>query len=142
MEFFLNIAWLTVSVVLTAWCIRVLRVRRTAIKWTAFVALALLVVLLLPAISITDDLMAIQALAEVEHTLPRDQTGLPTASSASLMDALPFDARTVAISPFLGIESAQLRPHTVSAAVLTGFVRALGVRPPTVTDKIGHGNIA
>jgi hypothetical protein len=141
-EFFLNIAWFAVSVFLTAWCISRFRRRGAAIKWTAFVALALLVVLLLPAISITDDLMAIQALAEVEHTLPRDQAGLPAANSASLMDAIPFDIRTVSVSPLLGIESAQLRPRTVSTAILTGFVRALGVRPPTKAAEISLGNIA
>jgi len=114
-----------------------LRRRGSAIKWTACVALALLVVLLLPAISITDDLMASRAQAEVEHALPGDQTGLPPASSAALMDAVPFYTRVLSVGPLLGIESAQLRPRTVSTVVLTGFVRALGVRPPTEAVSVG-----
>jgi hypothetical protein len=135
-ELFLNLAWFSVSVWLFARWIGAVRRRGGKIEWTAIIALALLVVLLLPAISLTDDLMAMHSPAEAQRALPRHQTGLPPVHSAVLLDIAPLLALTLSGGLLLRIESAQLRPHTVSTATLVSFIRALGVRPPTTADLL------
>jgi hypothetical protein len=58
------------------------------------VSLAVVILILLPAISITDDLMATQNPAEVDCSMRRDHDGASPHSIAPLAAALPLPAFT------------------------------------------------
>ena len=57
-ELFLNLAWLSVSVLLITWWADSIVRGRTKAGWSAAIALGLLLLLLFPVISMTDDLVA------------------------------------------------------------------------------------
>jgi hypothetical protein len=71
MELFLNSAWAFVAFVsLCLWLRFEKREKRQ--RWLPFVALAMLLVLLFPVISVSDDLWAMQNPAEVDSAVRRD----------------------------------------------------------------------
>jgi hypothetical protein len=87
MELTLNLAWALLALwMLCAW----LRIAPTAVRErrSQFVALAVVILILLPAISMTDDLMAAQNPAEVDCCVRRDydcfhvHPGVPTTSAS------------------------------------------------------------
>ncbi len=129
MELFLNLAWIVLSAALilgyVAFARSVLRSRR----WTIVVALMLLILVLLPAISMTDDLATINNPAETDHMFRRHEAPLnlhidiAVAAIVSLMIAI--FAISVERAPG---ESAEI--HSRAAVLRDGMVRAFGVRPP------------
>ncbi len=129
MEFLLNLAWLMVSAgVIFAW-VRGIRSRRTSFTWGACVALGLLVLLMLPVISMTDDLVAFSSPAETEHILRRSEAPLAYAASGVL--PLHLLAPLGPVSATVGSMPAYARPEpSLAAALRVDFTRALGVRPP------------
>jgi hypothetical protein len=132
-ELFLNIVWLSVSILLVSLCAHSIRHGHTKLSWSAAVALCLLLVLLFPVISMTDDLQAMTAPAEVEHVLRRHHDASSLAMGGDVLDAL-----TLLSLIFLGITlpkicSIRVETHGYLAALLAGFVRAFGVRPPPVS---------
>jgi hypothetical protein len=91
MELALNLGWALVAAwMLYAW----LRIApRTARERGAqFVALAVVILILLPAISMTDDLMAAQNPAEVDCCIRRDHGFASPHSIVPIMAALPLPA--------------------------------------------------
>jgi hypothetical protein len=89
MELTLNLGWVLVAVwMLCAW----LRVAPHAAKQrrAQFVALAVVILILLPAISMTDDLMAAQNPAEVDCCVRRDHGCTSTHSIVPVATALPL----------------------------------------------------
>ena len=75
-ELLLNVAWVVTSGVLIGLWIMCLR-RQNANRYgvlLAGISLALLIFILLPAISMTDDRLAMQSPAELEHSLRRDDS--------------------------------------------------------------------
>ena len=71
MEFVLNLAWVMLAVLMTWQWVK--HARGTNASWRVqIVALAVVLVILLPAISMTDDLMAANNPAEIDTCLRRD----------------------------------------------------------------------
>ncbi len=131
MEIFLNLVWAVVSLLLVVCWLRSDAPERKKIEWSVVVALVLLIVLLFPAISMTDDLVAMNAPAEVEHMLRRNEAPLSHTTSVIWLIA-------IAAIMVLGVLSAAPRsayfscvgPCAFVAALRAAFVRTLGVRPP------------
>ena len=71
MEFVLNFAWFFLAAALVALWLR-WAPREGANRRLQFVSLLMLIVILLPAVSMTDDLLAAQNPAEVDSCLRRD----------------------------------------------------------------------
>jgi accessory gene regulator protein AgrB len=133
-ELLFNILWLSVSLTLVFTWVRAVRHGHTKHTWSAFVALALLLVLLLPVISMTDDLVAMDGPSEYEHVVRRSEMPLLhlTHDTAALLDT-----GLLAVLLFLGfaILFSRLSRFTMrfSTHILSdAFVRTTGVRPPPV----------
>ena len=88
MELFLNLVWLSVSLLLVITWIRSERRGRKKFEWSTVIALLLLLVLLFPVISMTDDLIAINVASEVEHTMRRYEAPPSQTASVALLDAI------------------------------------------------------
>jgi hypothetical protein len=88
MELILNLAWALLAVVLVRlWGTHA---RREGAKLgTQFAALAMLLLILFPVISVTDDLLAAQNPAEVESSLRRDDGAVQPHSILPVVAALP-----------------------------------------------------
>ncbi|MGA3033691.1 MAG: hypothetical protein ABSD70_10425 [Terracidiphilus sp.] len=88
MELTLNLGWVLVALAMMgAW----LRIERTTKERRAqFIALAVVILILLPAISMTDDLLAAQNPAEIDCCVRRDDCSLHAHSSTPLLAALPL----------------------------------------------------
>jgi hypothetical protein len=131
-ELLLNFLWLSLSLALVLIWIRAARHGHTKPTWSALVALALLLVLLLPVISMTDDLVAMDGPSEYEHVVRRGEMPLLhlTHDTAALLDT-----GLLAVLLFLGfaILFSRLSRFTMrfSPRILSdAFVRTTGVRPP------------
>ena len=133
-ETFLNLVWLSLSVFLVTVCVPSLRRRGSEFNLTTLVAITLLVVLLFPAISMTDDLMAMNSPAEVQQIMDRHELSLfhtVQAAFVSLLGAVPLMTPALSALAFLGIISARIWPFSFAARVLAGYARSLGIRGPS-----------
>ncbi len=93
MELTLNVGWALVAVgMLCAW-VR-LASREAFDRRAQFVALAVIILILLPAISINDDLIAAQNPAEVDSSVRRDHGHSSPHSIIAVDFALPLPAFT------------------------------------------------
>lgn len=129
---FLNFVWLVLSAFLVAAvCLAAKRAQRK-MGWQSIIALSLLLLLLFPVISITDDLVAIAAPTEVEHALRLTERPL----LHFVATCLPSVAALIALVLFTLLAPGITRPRTTSTLhthkARAGFLRALGVRPPPV----------
>lgn len=132
MELLLNFLWLSLSLALVLIWIRAARHGHTKPTWSALVALALLLVLLLPVISMTDDLVAMDNQTEVEHVVRRSE--MPLLHLAHDTAAL-LDARMLVVSLLIGFALffSRLSRFTLRIPrrrLMDGFLRTRGVRPP------------
>lgn len=136
MELLLNFLWLIVSLALIfVWASAVWH-GHTKNAGRAFIALSLLIVLLLPIISISDDIFALDdsSLEYEQHTVRRpNETPLLHLTHDI---AIPLDTIFLTVLLFLGfallfarLSRFTLRPSVLQKA-MEGFVRAVGVRPP------------
>ncbi len=132
MELFFNLVWLSVSLLLVVRWIGSVRHSRAKIKGSAVIALVLLLVLLFPVISITDDLVAINTSGEMD-TMRRYEAPLSEIASLYVLDAVALFAMVMVGIASSGKCFTRIRPHAFAAKLLAGFVRASGVRPPPVT---------
>jgi hypothetical protein len=132
-ELLSNLAWIAVALAL--WCIWLAERRRARAASlpsgvrVQVVALALLTVILLPVISVSDDLQAAHNPAEVERTSVRNDRHLPRP------DALPPapPALAVVISCLLLASPrtiAFLRPPPLPRRERLVHIRVLASRPP------------
>ena len=131
MELLLNLAWLGLSTTLV-W--RFLLCARGPHQWRkgrAIVALALLILILLPAISMTDDLAAFSNPGEINHVFRRDGTPLQLHSDAAAVAIVALLLDILAIS-VMRLSGEQFKLRSFSGAMLDGAVRSLGLRPPPV----------
>lgn len=129
-ESFLNFVWLVLSAVLiAAVCLAAKRAHRK-MGWQSVIALSLLLLLLFPVISITDDLVAFAAPTEVEHALRLTEGPL----LHFVATCLPSAAALFALALFSFLATGIVLPKTASPLYTrkarAGFLRALGVRPP------------
>lgn len=136
-ELFLNLVWMATSIVLIVGWIWSIRKGHIQFEWTALIALALLILILFPVISMTDDLTAMNVPAEVEHTMRRSETPLAPGALLDLLGA--FAAFTlVMLSMAPPRRYSLVRTRVFAATLLDGFVRALGVRPPPAVAAVAY----
>ncbi len=129
MELFLNLVWLALSLSLVGGYLAFAPAPLKSRKVTAIIALVLLIFVLLPVISMTDDLAAINNPAETDHIFRRDRAPL----------LLHFDVAVVAVVPLLidifaiavALTSCEKLETLLSSRCSARWrIRALGVRPP------------
>ena len=131
MELFLNFAWAALSIFLVVGWVWSIHKGHTEFQWTTLVALMLLLVLLFPAISMTDDRVAMSTPVELEHMMraseaPHGQVAV--LGLFSLLGAIVLVILNMASPLFYS----RLRPRIFAEKLLAGFIRAIGVRPPPV----------
>jgi cytochrome b len=129
-ELFLNIVWLSVSILMVILCVYSIRHGHTKLSWSAAVALFVLLVLLFPVISMTDDLQAMTAPAEVEHLMRRHHDAPMLHMGSNMLEAVALLSLILIGIALPALCSIRVRTHGYVAALLAGFVRAYGVRPP------------
>ena len=129
MELFLNLVWLTLSAALVWGYIAFAPAPLKNRKVTAIIALALLIFVLLPVISMTDDLAAINNPAETDHLLRRDRAPLHIHSDVAVVAIVPLLIGIFAIA-VARTSDEKLRLYSLPSVLLDGAVRAFGVRPP------------
>ena len=132
MELFLNLLWFSVSVSLVVLWTWAIRRGHTRIRWSTLAALALLLILLLPVISMTDDLVAMAAPLEDDHLVRRGEMPL---LHLHQIPAAPFDAIALAALllfgfTFLATRLSRLISISYPVKQKAGFVRAMAMRPP------------
>lgn len=106
-------------------------------QWTTLVALCLLLVLLFPAISMTDDRVAMNRPIESEHMMrcseaPLGQAVLP--GLFGLFAAIVLIVLNMAASCLY----CRIRPRVFATTLLTGLIRAFGVRPPPFAEIFAY----
>ncbi|MEO8735125.1 MAG: hypothetical protein ABI380_01150 [Edaphobacter sp.] len=129
MELFLNLAWTALSLFLIAGWIWSIRKGYTQFQWTTLVALALLLVLLFPAISMTDDRVAMSTPVELEHMMRCSEAPLGQVALTGLFGlfaAIVLVVLNMAAPRFY----CRVRTRVFAETLLAGFIRAFGVRPP------------
>ena len=130
MELFLNLVGLSVSLLLAITWMRSERRIRKRFEWSTVIALLLLLMLLFPVISITDDLVAINMASEIEHTMRRYEAPPSQMTSIAILYAMLLMAMVMIGIASFGTRFTRVRPSAFAAKLLAGFVRASGVRPP------------
>ena len=131
MELFLNLVWCVFSLLLIVHWTRAANLRRNCKTGKAFVALLLLVLLLLPVISVTDDLVAMTSPTEVEHLVRRGEVPLPHLfQDQAVMLDLGALAQVFIGLAFLSSLLTRVIPRRNGVTLLDGFGIACGIRPP------------
>ncbi|WP_348267664.1 hypothetical protein P8936_00115 [Edaphobacter paludis] len=129
MELFLNLAWAALSILLIGGWVWSIRKGHTEFQWTTLVALALLLVLLFPAISMTDDRVAMSTPAELEHMMRASEAPLGPVAVLGLFGLLAAVVLVVLDMTAPRFYS-PMRTPLFAEKLLAGFIRAIGVRPP------------
>lgn len=132
MELFSNLLWLALSFLLLGfWLLRRCRWADETLRCNVgvqLVALALLIVILLPVVSLTDDLQACTMPAESEHLSRRDFQAIAD---------FPLYTFSIAIAPFATFNFSPRRQAVTwlcfpahKGSTCAGYIRSLGSRPP------------
>jgi hypothetical protein len=131
MELFLNFAWLLLaSAMIALWLCSTpgKGSRRYADRRLQFVSLLMLIVILLPAISMTDDLLAAQNPAEVDSCLRRDH------DYANPHSILPAVAALLLLPSFRGLSFQPLSFFAIRSLAVPAYhspaLAAIQNRPP------------
>lgn len=135
MELFLNLAWAALSLFLVVGWVWSIRKGHTEFQWTTLVALLVLLVLLFPAISMTDDRVAMSTPVELEHMMRASEAHhgqIAVLGLFSLLGAIVLILLNLAAPLF----DSRLRTSVFAARLLAGFIRACGVRPPPVAGLL------
>lgn len=126
MEIFLNIAWVVLAIAMVALWLRHAR-RDGHNRRMQLVSLGVLLFILLPAISMTDDLVAAQNPAEVDCCLRRDHDCVGPHSVIPVVPALPLSSfRGLFFAP----RSFLVTGRPASPAFESPFLAAVQSRPP------------
>ncbi len=136
-ELFLNLAWAALSILLVGGWIWSIREGHTEFQWTTCVALVLLLVLLFPAISMTDDRVAMSTPVELEHMMRASEAPhgqLAIIGLFGLLAAIVLVILNLASPLFYS----RMRPRVFAETLLAGLIRAVGVRPPPVSGLFAH----
>jgi hypothetical protein len=126
MELTLNLGWVLVAVwMVCAW----LRIAPRAAKErrAQFIALAVVILILLPAISMTDDLLAAQNPAEVDTSVRRDHCGTSPHSIVPVTAALPLPGLSGPAFGFLSVAAPSRLPTPI---VENPSLTSIENRPP------------
>lgn len=127
MEIFLNFAWALCALGLCWFWMRA-GASDSASRKTQILALAMVVLLLLPVISLSDDLMTMQGPAESDTCLRRalhaDENHPSVIPHSMALPEQLFIALSIGGSPQKVVQSSRMMPP------LTFFIRSLDRRPP------------
>jgi hypothetical protein len=131
-ELLLNFAWLVLSASLAILWIKGLRLVSTSSKQPSttvqLLALAMLIVILFPAISMTDDMQALST-AEVEH-VTRSADLLPNSDQPADL-VVPPDANLFPSRSVFNLQTfARVEPSLEKARPQSGSIRQSANRPP------------
>jgi hypothetical protein len=128
-ELFLNLVWLSVSLLLVVGWIWAVRAGHTKAEWRTFISLVLLLILLFPVISMTDDLAA-TSLAEAEHLVRRSEIAhAPTATVDPFGVISPLAMLFICMACLCACFERR-RFFFTKTRLLSGFARTTGIRPP------------
>ncbi|MGI8770482.1 MAG: hypothetical protein ACR2JE_03505 [Acidobacteriaceae bacterium] len=100
------------------------------------IALCLLVVLLFPVISLTDDLVAWQAAAEVEHAQRLDAVHTFLHHTAAVASALPGWMHGLLLPQISAARIQALHTHARKQVPLEGVAPSVENRPPPVLSHL------
>jgi len=138
-EFFLNFVWMLVSILLVVQWTRTGTERPAGQTGRTAVAVILLIVVLLPVISVTDDLIAMPNIFEEhpEHIVRRGDLPLWLEANQGAISffALAILAWFCIDLAFLFTLFSRIRSRSRVTRLLDGFEQATGIRPPP-TDAI------
>lgn len=136
-ELFLNLAWAALSFLLIAGWIWSICKGHTQFQWTTVIALAMLLVLLFPAISVTDDRVAMTTPIELEHMMRCSESPLGHVAVLGLVGlfaTIVLIVLNIAPPRF----NSRVRTRVFAEKLLAGFIRAFGVRPPPAVALFAH----
>ncbi|GAC1357887.1 MAG: hypothetical protein NVSMB3_04700 [Acidobacteriaceae bacterium] len=136
MELLLNLVWLAVSLTMVGAWFFVGSKDPSKARWVSVVALLLLVGLLLPAISMTDDLMAASSLAESEHVLQPGGSGTGSLPAVAWMDLVAAVALLIESVRMLSQQRRGLALRALAALLRRDFGRVTSVRPPPALSLV------
>jgi competence protein ComGC len=130
-ELFLNLLWCVFSLLLVVHWTRAASLRRNWKTGKAFVALLLLILLLLPVISVTDDLVTMTSPTEDEHIVRRGEMPLLhlVQDQAAMLDLGVLAEIFIGLA-FLSSLLSRIIPRRSAVTLLDGFGMACGIRPP------------
>jgi hypothetical protein len=128
-ELILNLVWFATSIFLVAAWIWSIRKGYIEFEWATLIALILLIVILFPVISMTDDMVMMRAPAEIEHIMRRSEAPLASVAMLGLFGALAALV-LIAVSMAAPRFYSQICSRVFVTRLLDGFIRAFGVRPP------------
>lgn len=129
MEIFLNLIWLILSASLALLWIKGPRNNSSERDWKLqLLALVMLALILLPVISMTDDMQAMSA-AEVEHVTRRADLLPGVDQPADLV--VPLSASLLPDQYLSDLQTfARIEPSLQNARPQTGYIRQMANRPP------------
>lgn len=135
MEFFFNLVWALLSLGLIAIWVRessqACGPRRTRLLWQV-AALLVLIAVLLPVVSLTDDLQACATPAETEHLGRRGAIQHFLDSQANPLPSVALAFTLVLLAPPPTPDGYHLPPDVTPPSGSRGFHTASGIRPPPV----------
>jgi hypothetical protein len=128
-EIFLNLIWLILSASLALLWIKGPRNNSSERDWKLqLLALVMLALILLPVISMTDDMQAMSA-AEVEHVTRRADLLPGVDQPADLV--VPLSASLLPDQYLSDLQTfARIEPSLQNARPQTGYIRQMANRPP------------
>jgi len=131
-ELLLNFLWLSLSLLLVFTWMRAAKHGHTKYTWTVLIALGLLLVLLLPVISMTDDLVAMENPTEIEHVVRRSEMPLLHLAhdTAALVDSGVLAVLLLIGFAFLFSRFSRFSLRVCPRKLTDGFICITGVRPP------------
>ena len=130
MELLLNTAWIVVSLLLIVSAFHGLRRQNQRVEWRVVIALGVLMALLLPVISITDDLMANNATADVEHMFRRPLEPVPQSPLLAMLEIVPSAALLLFGLRQRRILETIARSDASLVRLREGLLRLCSMRPP------------
>jgi hypothetical protein len=135
LELFLNLAWAVLSLLLIGGWVWSIRKGHTEFHWTTLVALTLLLVLLFPAISMTDDRMAMSTPVELEHMMRSSEASHGPIAILGLFSLLAAFVLVI-LNMTLPQLYSRIRTSEFAETLLAGMIRAVGVRPPPALIRL------
>ena len=130
MELLLNVVWVAVSLLLLGGKLHSMRSRDHRVEWRVLIALGILLALMLPVISITDDLMANNATADVEHMFRRPLEPIPQSPFLAVLELVASAALFLfGLRQRLLLETIS-RSDSSLVRLRQGLMRLSSVRPP------------
>lgn len=130
MELILNLAWVAL-IALMFWLWLRHTVPEDTNRWTQFVALIIVIFILLPAISVTDDLMMAQNSAETEYFQRKSQFR-EIARPTHYPTAVP--APPLAVQPFADISWGSALVNLIVPVLKVPVMSSIQNRPPPPLD--------